>query len=165
MNTISEILTLKNVKLRMPTMKALTLLCLFLFVTSAFAEKTGVGISLGNPTGLNVKRWLDGKSAVDAGAGFSFGKDTDFSIHSDYLLHNESAFYFNDTYPLDLYYGIGGRMEFADEIELGARVPVGLLYRTPGDQSDVFAEVAPILDFVGRQGLEMHLLFGARYYF
>lgn len=146
-------------------MKSFILLFILLISSTAWANKTGLGISLGNPTGLNGKRWLDSKTAVDGGLGFSFGKHSNFSIHSDYLLHNEAAFYFNDDYPLDLYYGIGARMEFADDIELGPRVPVGLVYRTPDDQSDIFAEAAPVIDLVGRQGLELHLLFGARYYF
>lgn len=165
MNTNIEVLTLKKEKLNIHYMKSFIIICIFMFSSMAWANKTGVGISLGNPTGLNGKRWLDGKTAVDGGVAWSIGKHSNFSLHSDYLLHDEGAFYFNDDYPLDLYYGIGGRMEFADDIELGVRVPVGLLYRTPDDKSDIFAETAPIVDFIGRKGLELHLLFGARYYF
>lgn len=131
----------------------------------AEAGKKGVGFMLGNPTGLNGKYWLGGDRAVDGGLGFSFGKSTDFSIHSDYLLHQEAAFYLNDVHPLDLYFGIGGRMEFADEIELGARVPVGLVFNSKEEPADIFAEVAPILDFLGRKGLELNFGVGARYYF
>lgn len=127
--------------------------------------QTGIGFTLGNPIGLNGKHWLNNSQAVDAGVGFSvFGK-SHLQIHSDYLLHNESAFYFNDTYPLDLAFGIGGRMEFGDDIVIGARVPVGLVHKLERENADVFAEVAPILDFIGKTGLEIHLLFGARYYF
>lgn len=146
-------------------MKALVVLITLFLAQAAFAQKTGVGVSLGNPTGLNGKYWLSGDRAVDAGLALSFGKHSNASIHSDYLLHNEAAFYFNDTVPLDLYYGIGGRMEFADEIELGVRIPVGLVHKVEGGSADMFAEVAPIVDFVGRTGVELHWLFGGRYYF
>jgi hypothetical protein len=124
-----------------------------------------VGISLGNPTGLNGKYWLDSTKAVDGGVAFSLGKHSNFSLHSDYLLHNDAAFYLNDVHPLDLYFGIGGRMEFADDIEIGVRVPVGLAHKFEKESADVFAEVAPIIDFISKTGLELHLLFGARYYF
>jgi hypothetical protein len=129
------------------------------------AHRTGVGAILGNPTGVSAKHWLSNGHAVDGAAGFSWGKNTDFSVHSSYLLQSEGALYFNDTHPLDLYYGLGGRMEFADDIELGLRVPVGLAKRFDGGASDVFVELAPVFDFIGRTGMELHFGFGARYYF
>lgn len=143
------------------------LLCALLLVTSinAFAEKMGVGLMLGNPTGVNGKYWLNEDHAIDAGVGFSLGRNSDFSLHSDYLLHSKGAFFFNDVHPLDLYYGIGGRMEFGDDIELGVRAPVGIVHMFADQPADMFVEVAPILDFVGRTGLELHLAAGARYYF
>lgn len=120
---------------------------------------------LGNPTGLNGKYWLSDSQAIDVGAGFSFGLHTNFSLHSDFLLHKEGFLIFKEDYPLDLYYGVGGRMEFADDIEVGLRVPVGTAYRLEDKNADIFLELAPIWDFVSRTGLELHLLAGARYYF
>lgn len=146
-------------------MKSLLIAVIFLLSIPARANTTGLGISIGNPIGLNGKYWLDDDKAVDAGAGFSFGKHTDFSLHSDFLLHNKGAFFINDVNPLDLYYGIGGRMEFADDIEVGIRVPVGVAYVAEGGSSDIFAEIAPIFDIVSKTGIELHWLFGARYYF
>lgn len=146
-------------------MKWIAVVLVLLSSLPVMANQMGVGISLGNPTGLNGKYWLDNKTAVDGGLGFSLGKHSDFSLHSDYLLHNEGAFFLNDVHPLDLYYGIGGRMEFADDIELGVRVPVGLAHRLEDKSADVFGEVAPIIDFITNKGLELHFLFGARYYF
>ena len=131
----------------------------------ALANRKGLGISIGNPTGLNGKYWLDNKSAVDAGVAYSLGKNSNFSLHSDYLLHKEGAFFFNDVHPLDLYYGLGARMEFDHDIEVGVRIPVGLAHTVENGSADMFAEVAPIVDLVTKTGLEIHLLFGARYYF
>jgi hypothetical protein len=56
-------------------------------------------------------------------------------------------------------------MEFADDIEVGVRLPVGLAHKVEGGSADVFAEIAPIVDFISRTGIELHWLFGARYYF
>lgn len=146
------------------------LTCLLLFVTAtstclAHDRELGIGLMLGNPTGLNGKFWLNDEHAIDGGLGVSLGKHNDFTMHSDYLFHSFSAFYLNDTVPLDLYYGVGARMEFADDIELGLRVPVGLAHVIKESNSDVFAEVAPILDFAGRTGVELHIAVGGRYYY
>jgi hypothetical protein len=143
----------------------ITLIVVLLFSFPAFASKLGLGISLGNPTGLNGKYWLNEGRAVDAGVGWSIGRNSNFSLYSDYLLHQKSALYLNDTRPLDFYYGIGGRMEFADDIELGVRLPIGIAHELDDQAADIFAELAPIVDFLGRTGIEAHILFGARYFF
>jgi hypothetical protein len=147
-------------------MKILNVLTLLVLSLPTFASgQMGLGVMLGNPTGLNGKYWLDNNRAVDAGLAYSFGKNSDLSLHSDYLFHKDEAFYLNDTHPLDLYYGIGGRMEFADDIEIGVRVPVGLAHKVNGGAADVFGEVAPIVDLFTKTGLELHFAIGARYYF
>jgi len=148
-------------------MKSFIILLIFLAsLTAQSAENEfGLGAMLGNPTGLNGKYWLKDNVAVDGGLAMSIGRKARLSIHSDYLFQKDAAFYFNDVNPLDLYFGIGARMEFDDDIEIGVRIPVGLAHRFTEQPSDVFAEVAPIIDFIGRTGLEMHIAVGARYYF
>lgn len=146
-------------------MKILIFLLCISFSNMTWAQKTGAGVMLGNPTGIIAKHWLSESTAVDAAAGMSFGKHSNFSMHSDFLWHSEGALFLNDVHPLDLYYGLGGRMEFADDIELGLRLPIGLVHRQENQLSDMFLEVAPILDFITTTGVEVHLLFGARYYF
>jgi hypothetical protein len=146
-----------------------TIVVVILFVLSqsvlAASKDLGLGVMIGNPTGFAGKKWLGQGRAVDGGLAWSFGKHSNVSMHGDYLLHTESAFYFNDVHPLDLYYGIGGRMEFADDIELGVRVPVGLVHQFTEQSADIFGEIAPILDFVSRTGVELHFVIGSRYYF
>lgn len=147
-------------------MKAFILIALVVFSSAAFAQgQTGVGAMIGNPTGVNAKYWLSETHAVDGGAGFSVGKKTRFQLHSDYLFHSIGELIFQDNHPLDLYYGIGGRMEFDDDIELGLRLPIGLAHRMEDKSADIFGEIAPIVDFIGRVGLEISLAVGARYYF
>lgn len=147
-------------------MKSFILALLIVFSSTAFAQgQMGVGAMIGNPTGLNAKYWLSETKAVDGGMAFSLGKKTRFQIHSDYLFHNNGELVFQDNHPLDLYYGIGGRMEFDDDIELGVRLPVGLAHRMENNRADIFGEIAPIVDFIGRVGLELSLAIGARYYF
>ncbi len=144
-----------------------TILSILLLLTSsvAFAERTGLGIALGSPFGMSAKRWLGEKTALDASLGMSIGRRSHFSVHSDYLFHRPSEYYLNDEHPLDLYYGIGGRMKFADDIQIGVRLPVGLAHMVKDRNADVFVEAAPVFDFISRTGLDLHLLLGARYYF
>jgi hypothetical protein len=149
----------------MKTLLIFSFFSLLSFATFAAEGDKGIGLILGNPTGLSGKYWLSESHAVDGGLAWSFGKHSNLSLHSDYLLHNQEAFFFNDTVPLDLFYGIGARMEFDDDIELGVRIPVGLVHNLKQDSADVFAEIAPILDFVSRTGLELHFAVGGRYYF
>lgn len=148
-------------------MKKLFLIACVVLSSSVFAAagEKGLGVMIGNPIGLNGKMWLDNGHAVDGGLGLSLGKHTNLSFHSDYLLQNDGAFFFNDVHSLDLYYGVGGRMEFGDDLEIGLRVPVGLVHKMSDQNADVFAEVAPIIDFIGRTGLEMSFGVGGRYYF
>lgn len=147
-------------------MRSILLMATLLFSAGALAAgEMGIGAMVGNPTGLSAKYWLSETNAVDGGMAMSFGKKSNFSLHSDYLFHNDGALVFQDTHPLDVYYGIGGRMEFGDDIELGVRLPVGVAHRIENNRADVFGEIAPIVDFVGRTGLEVHLAVGARYYF
>ncbi len=146
-------------------MKVVVVLFMMMISVASWSKDLGVGVSIGNPTGHNAKYWLNGEQAVDGGFAWSLGKNSNLSIHSDYLFHKEGAFFFNDVHPLDLYYGIGGRMEFDDDIDLGVRLPIGLVHRVENGTADVFGEVAPIVDFLGTTGVELHLLVGGRYYF
>jgi hypothetical protein len=148
----------------MKTFLVLILVCMTSTLMAA-SNELGLGVILGNPTGLSGKYWLDDNAAVDGAFALSLGKNTNLSLHSDYLLHKKSAFFLNDVHPLDLYFGAGGRLEFDDSVEIGIRLPVGLAHRLADQPADVFAEVAPIVDFVGRTGLEMHFAIGGRYYF
>lgn len=149
-------------------MRSLLIVLLGLLNFNLHAANPGdkaLGMMLGNPSGINGKYWLEDNHAVDAGLGISPGQKSAISLHADYLLHKEAAFYFNDTYALDFYYGAGGRMEFGDDIELGLRVPVGVVHNLSDQPADIFVELAPILDFISRFGLELHVLAGGRYYF
>jgi len=146
-------------------MKYLAIL-LSLVSFAASAGPLGIGAMIGSPTGLSAKYKLGDEKALDGGFGLTRGKNCTANLHSDYLFHSSNALYFNDQHPLDLYYGMGGRMKFDDDIILGVRLPVGLLYEVENEgNADVFGEIAPIVDFIGKVGVDLHIAIGARYYF
>lgn len=135
------------------------------FSVMAIERPLGLGVMIGNPTGVNGKYWIDSTRAYDGGVGISPGTDWEGSVHGDYLWHKADFLYFDEIHPLDLYYGLGGRMEFSDSIELGIRTPVGVVWKIPEERAEFFGEAAPIFDFLGNIGVELSFGFGARYYF
>lgn len=68
----------------------------------------GVGIMLGSPTGLTVKRWTGGANAWDVGLGFGgFGFNPGFRIHADYLWGLAQVLPDTSDVTLDIYLGVG----------------------------------------------------------
>ncbi len=147
-------------------MKTLLFLMLMALTSSAFAAgELGVGFMVGQPVGVTAKKYVNSTQAIDAGAGWSIGRNPHFILHSDYLWHNENALYFQDDTPLDLYFGVGGRLSFDDEIELGVRLPIGLAYFFSDRGAEAFFEMAPIMNVVPDTSLELNALVGLRIYF
>ncbi|MBY0518216.1 MAG: hypothetical protein K2P81_15005 [Bacteriovoracaceae bacterium] len=145
-----------------------TLLFLIVMTLSSMALAAGdlgVGFILGAPTGVTGKKWVKSGQAIDAAAAWTIGANPNFRLHSDYLWHKEDALYFNETQPLDIYFGAGGRVNFADDIEIGLRAPVGIAQYFQDRQGEAFLEAAPILDFISSTGLKMDLMVGLRIYF
>lgn len=140
---------------------------LFLWPMMAIAQVTdkSVGILIGNPVAYSMKFMKSPTTAIDGAAGVSIGRKTELSIHSDYLFFVSEELFIQDFGPLDFYYGIGGRMEFSDTIQLGPRLPFGLQYQMEEKHAEFIAELAPIVDLLGTFGVEISFLLGARYHF
>src|SRR5258708_3875319 len=47
----------------------------------------GIGPLFGEPIGIGMKLWLSDRTAVDAGAGWSFADPDGFQLHGDFLYH------------------------------------------------------------------------------
>ena len=144
-------------------------LLLFFFVSllsyEAMAQKDmGVGFSLGHPTGVTARKWTEDARSMDAGLGWSFGRDPNLLIQGAYVFHFKDALYFNDKHPLDVYVGAGGMIDFDDDIELGARMPLGLSYYFNNREAEGFAEFSPTLELVPKTNFGAQLAFGMRIY-
>ncbi len=137
------------------------LLALFLPLT-ATGQDLGLGVVLGWPSGFTAKK-LVGENAVDAVAAWGLNGG-DFQIHGDWLWQFQDALYFQETQPLDLHLGLGARMKFVDEVELGVRLPVGLSAWFSERRLETFAEIAPIIDFVPGTQWEGQVMVGVRLY-
>ncbi len=126
----------------------------------------GIGPLVGEPTGVGMKLWLSEKTAVDAGAAWSFVDPDGFQLHADFLFHKFDLFHVGRG-QLPLYFGLGGRVKFVQhgDNRAGIRGPVGVSYLVPDSRFEIFAEVAPVLDVAPTTTLEWNGGIGFRYYF
>ena len=137
-----------------------------------FAERAGdqgIGIMLGNPSGLSYKFWLNDTLAIDGAAGVDQGE---FDVHTTLLFHindwSKDIKGFEDvnrngSFPL--YFGIGPRLLFEHNEEFGIRMPIGLAYLPNNTVWEFFGEIAPVFRLTPDTGLDGDFAVGVRYYF
>lgn len=118
----------------------------------------GIGVMLGEPTGLAAITWLGGGNAVDLVAAWSFRGAGSIYLHADYQFHS----FISD--PMTFYAGLGGFVILRDDPDLGIRVPLGITYLFREAPIDVFLEVAPGLSIVPATSFNVHGGIGFRFY-
>lgn len=124
----------------------------------------GLGLILGEPTGVTAKLWLGGRNAFVAAAAWSFANETAFHVHGDYLWHFFDRVRIEEG-RIPLYVGIGGRIKDRNDTDVGVRFPFGATYLFDDAPVDVFLEVVPILDVAPESEVRMNAAAGVRYYF
>ena len=150
----------------MQKFKFVTILFSLIIISSINAQSNGVGVGLivGEPTGISGKYWTGSTTAFDAALAWSFVDENAFQIHADYLFHNIRLISVSEG-KLPFYYGIGARLKTANDIKLGVRVPLGLAYLFQNVPIDIFVEVVPILDVIPKTDFQINAALGARYSF
>jgi len=123
---------------------------------------TGLGIIIGEPTGISFKVWNSRKTAFDAGIAWSFGKNGRLHLHGDYLVHNYNAF---SNRQLPLYAGAGARAKFGDDTRLGVRGVIGINYLFRELPLDAFVEIVPVFDLVPETSFGLNAGIGMRFFF
>jgi hypothetical protein len=139
-------------------------------VGAGWSQKSGMGLGIivGEPTGINGKYWLSGNTAVDASAAWSFSEHIHFQIQGDFVFHNFDILKrtFDVTRgELPLYYGIGARLRLDNQDEFGMRFVVGMSYFFPTAPFDLFLEVAPIMNLAPDTELDGSAALGVRFWF
>jgi hypothetical protein len=150
----------------------IAMVVLFAAVVSAQMTGTGIGLILGEPTGVSLKSWLSGNSALTVGAAWSFQHEGNLFLWADYTLHSFNITNDEDFRSLAFYYGIGGKLSFVekreldgDEAVIGARVPLGLTMPIGDAPVDLFVEAVPTMDLIPETefgfngGIGAHLFF------
>ncbi len=153
----------------------LIILLISVIVIEAQSRKFGLGVIIGDPTGISAKLWTSSNNAFALGLGWSideyrfkgkdYGNSTRLHIHMDYLWHSFNAINANGQFPL--FYGIGGRINTGPQYSgtLGVRGVVGIKWLPKDVPLDIFVEVAPTLYLISSTGVGIDAGIGARYYF
>lgn len=145
----------------------LVLIAISCVSASAKNGALGLGVIVGEPTGISMKLWSSSRTAIDGAVAWSFEKHSKFQIHGDFLIHKYGKVSVEKG-SLPLYYGIGGRIKTWNDNRddnVGVRFPVGLEYLFANAPIDIFLEVVPILDLAPSTDLELNAAIGFRYFF
>lgn len=126
----------------------------------------GLGIIVGEPTGINAKYYLNRVNAIQGSAAWSLEADNDFQIEGDYLFHRYDWIKVENG-ELPVYFGIGGEVAFRENRDnlVGIRFPIGLDYIFAGAPLDVFAQIVPIFQVAPATDLEFGAALGVRFFF
>lgn len=145
---------------------SLTVFLSLAILTSAKGQDDsfGLGLIVGNPTGISGKLWLDQYTALDAAAAWSFGNRRSFHLHGDYLFHRFDLIRVQKG-RVPVHVGIGARTRIGKDDRLGIRGVVGLTYLFEDSPLDVFFEMAPILDLAPNTDFDLNAGIGVRYFF
>lgn len=144
---------------------------------SAVSGPFGLGVILGEPTGVTVKYDADANTAFDAGLSFRF--DRYVMLYGDWHYKFAGAFgsrnFLNQLTP---YVGAGAVVLFLNDRDyryfdddldgdfaLGLRIPIGIEWRTPKVPLGVFAEVVPGLAVIPGTDAFIQGGVGVRYFF
>jgi hypothetical protein len=149
-------------------MKLFTLISILILSGSfANAEDFAVGIVLGDPTGLSAKVKMDGAHSVDGALAYSSGKHSGTHFHGDYLWDRARSWQ-TDKGPLNMYYGLGGRLNSYNDddrraqVSLGPRASIGLNFDIHNPNLELFGELAMILEVTPSIAADIDAGVGAR---
>jgi hypothetical protein len=140
-------------------------------------RRFGLGVMVGEPTGISAKLWTSPVNAFDFGLGWSFGGDrigaykgvydgaSRVHFHMDYLWHAFDAIHSSERFPL--YYGIGGRINTGAGYDgsVAVRGVFGIAWLPHNTPVDIFLELVPSLQLTSSTGFALDAALGARYYF
>ena len=126
----------------------------------------GLGVIVGEPTGIDGKWFMSKTTALEGAAAWSMSGDNEFQLQLDYKFHNYSLITVKEG-ELPVYFGIGGRIAFRDNADdnLGIRIPVGLSYLFANAPLDVFGEIVPVMELTPDTDFDLEGAIGIRYFF
>lgn len=149
----------------------LIFITLLLSSTQVFADsdRFALGLILGNPTGLSGRVGLEESKSIDFAIASTSGS-RNWHLHGTYLIENIKTFN-TDLAPLNVFYGVGARVTSfendrrEDKTSLGVRLAVGVKMDLPTPRSEVFGEVAPVIDVTPDVDVDFDVGIGYRFRF
>lgn len=133
----------------------------------------GLGLILGEPTGISAKLWTSGDNAFDFALAWSFNNyhhNNNYDNDGNILFQADYVWHFFKLMPvpsgkLPLYIGIGARVVLANDPDFGIRIPIGIDYLFADAPIDIFLELVPILDLTPETDFGVGGGIGIRYWF
>ncbi|MBW6515911.1 MAG: hypothetical protein K0B81_04745 [Candidatus Cloacimonetes bacterium] len=146
-------------------MKRSMILLVILILPVLLLSKSGIGIILGEPTGISFKMWTSETTAFDAALAYSFADKEHFYVHVNHLWH--STIDLGET-KLPWFWGIGGNIRYReaakDKVRVAGRIPLGIYHMFETFPADIFLEVAPGLDVIPEISFSFGAAIGIRFY-
>ena len=155
----------RNISGQHPSL-AVIILCLLLVVQGSLAQQRefGLGVIIGEPTGISAKLWTSNYTAFDFGLGWSmegdrigkydgyYNGESRVHFHMDYLWHSFEAIHSTERFPL--YYGIGRRINTGAgyNSSLAIRGVFGVAWLPRETPIDIFLELVPSLQLTSSSG-------------
>jgi hypothetical protein len=151
---------------------------LFVYENSIAQQRSfGLGVIVGEPTGVSAKLWTSPTRAFVFGAGWSIGGDRigayngnydgggRIHFHADYLLHMMNVFSSDGQYPM--FYGVGLRLNTGGGYynSFAVRFIAGIAWQPLDSSIDIFLEFVPSLQLTSDSKFGLDSAVGARYYF
>lgn len=124
--------------------RGVIILILGALVVGPIWAQTSVGIILGEPTGLSAKQWLGEGASLDLAVAWSFTDPASFYVHLDYQQHFDDLDV--DEGELLWFVGGGAKLKVGRQLNLGVRIPLGLVYEFAEVPLEIFIEAAPGMD-------------------
>jgi hypothetical protein len=124
----------------------------------------GLGVQAGyvEPTGITAKFWLGGQSAIDMAVGWSLSRYNGYlAAQAGYLYHFPIATGGRGT--LAPYLGVGGLIGISDNLNLAARIPLGLEFIY--SPISFYAQLDPLLNLIPATEFGLAAGIGLRFYF
>ncbi len=118
----------------------LLVLSSFGYSKNAPFKHLGLGFFFGEPTGISIGYYASDTHVINGIVGWSFGKNSALLLTADYTYRWNLGI---STGQLFFYAGIGGHVKFSSDIDVGARIPLGLSYFTPQIPFEIFFELCP----------------------
>ncbi len=148
------------------TLTTAILVLLFAGSTARATGSTGIGVIIGEPTGICAVKKISDSNSLAAALAWSLDSNSSMHLHVDYLFQR------NDLLPLPFYFGIGGRVKLVEDnnnnesdAHIGLRIPLGVTYQFTDYPVDCFFELVPLFDLLPGTGFDLNAAIGIRYYF
>lgn len=148
-----------RLRTRIMILTFILLLAAPLVLSAQGRDAIGLGIMVGEPTGLSAISWLGGGNALDLVAAWSFRGPGSFYLHADYQFHG-----FVER-PMTLFSGLGGFIVLQDDPVLGLRIPLGISFLFQQAPMDLFLELAPGITLAPATDFFVGGGLGFRFYF